>query len=161
MAANQYHFVTHWRVTGSADEVFALVNNEGLGYGGWWSAVYVKVEEVTKGDEAGVGQMVRFHSRGALPYSINWTSRRVELDRPRRVVFRAEGDFDGWAIWTVEQQGAEVVATLDWKLNAEKPLLRLLSPILKPLFEWNHHWAMRQGYEAIQRELGARRAQSA
>lgn len=160
MAANQYQFVTQWRLTGSVEDIFALVT-DGLGYARWWSAVYVKAEQVAPGDENGIGQTVRFLSKGALPYTITWTSRRTEREYLHRAVYRAEGDFDGWAIWTVEQQGAEVVATLDWRLNAEKPLLKLLSPILKPIFKWNHYWAMDRGYEAIQRELGARRSQTA
>ena len=31
----------------------------------------------------------------------------------------------------------------DWRIRANKPLLRYLSFIMKPIFSANHHWAMR------------------
>ena len=50
--------------------------------------------------------------------------------------------------------------TYDWRLRAEKPLLRNLSFLLKPLFEANHRWAMAQGEESLKLELARRRAAS-
>jgi hypothetical protein len=46
----------------------------------------------------------------------------------------------------------------DWRLRAEKPLLKSLSFLLKPLFRWNHGWAMARGEEGLRRELIRRRA---
>jgi hypothetical protein len=45
----------------------------------------------------------------------------------------------------------------DWRIRAEKPLLRWLSFVLKPLFEANHRWAMARGEECLVRELARRR----
>ena len=72
----------------------------------------------------------------------------------------ASGDFDGRGVWTFEQDGAFVDITYDWRLSAEKPLLRNLSFLLKPLFEANHRWAMAQGEESLKLELARRRATS-
>jgi hypothetical protein len=30
-----------------------------------------------------------------------------------------------------------------------KPLVRHLSPLLRPIFAWNHRWAMQRGQERI------------
>src|SRR5207249_4543352 len=54
--------------------------------------------------------------------------------------------------------GSVVDITYDWRLRAEKPLLRNLSFLLKPLFEANHRWAMAQGEESLKLELARRRA---
>jgi len=48
--------------------------------------------------------------------------------------------------------------TYDWRIRAEKPLLRWLSPLLKPLFAANHRWAMAQGERSLARELARRAA---
>ena len=66
----------------------------------------------------------------------------------------ATGDFDGRGEWTFVQDGAFVDITYDWRLRAEKPLLRNLSVLLKPLFEANHRWAMAQ--RRREPEAGAR-----
>jgi len=41
---------------------------------------------------------------------------------------------------------------------ADKPLLKSLSFLMKPIFAANHHWAMRQGEESLQLELARRHA---
>ena len=47
----------------------------------------------------------------------------------------------------------------DWRITAEKPLLRLFSPILKPIFGANHRWAMARGEESLRIELARRHGQ--
>ena len=41
---------------------------------------------------------------------------------------------------------------------ADKPLLRTLTPVLRPLFAANHHWAMAKGEESLRLELARRQA---
>src|ERR671915_76913 len=40
-------------------------------------------------------------------------------------------------------------ATLDWRPVVNKPLVRYLTPVLRPLFASNHYWTMRRGQEHI------------
>jgi hypothetical protein len=49
----------------------------------------------------------------------------------------------------------------DWRIRADKPLLRTLSFLLKPVFSANHRWAMAQGEASLKRELVRRHAGSA
>ena len=72
----------------------------------------------------------------------------------------ATGDFVGRGVWTFVQDGAFVNVTYDWRIRAEKPLLQTLSPVLRPLFEANHRWAMAQGEESLELEFERRRATS-
>jgi len=50
--------------------------------------------------------------------------------------------------WTFEQDGPCVAITYDWRIRADKPLLRRLSWLLKPIFEANHRWAMARAKRA-------------
>jgi len=54
-----------------------------------------------------------------------------------------------------------VNATYDWRITAGKPLLQTLSPLLRPLLESNHRWAMAQGEQSLRLELRRRRASDA
>src|SRR5262249_32343699 len=126
----------------------------------WWPSVYLAVEEIRPKDEHGLGQQVRLHTRGWLPYTIKWSLEVVESRYPNGFTIVADGDFDGRGVWTFEQDGAFVDITYDGRLKAEKPLLRSLSFALKPLFEANHRWAMAQGEESLKLELARRRATS-
>lgn len=67
---------------------------------------------------------------------------------PHSFSIEATGDFEGTGEWRLRQDGEFVDLTYDWKVPAEKPLLRALSFVLKPIFAANHRWAMRQGEPA-------------
>ena len=159
MSSNEYHFITRWRVQGTVDEVYDLVSHP-LDYSRWWPSVYLRIEELTPGDENGGGHRVRLHTKGWLPYTLQWESCSTEAIRPKRLAIRATGDFEGRGIWTLEQDDLFVNVDFDWKLKADKPLLRRLSFLLKPVFSANHRWAMQRGLESLQLELERRRATS-
>ena len=69
----------------------------------------------------------------------------------------ASGDFDGSGEWTIHAVDPSLTeATYVWAITATKPLLKYLSPLLRPLFEWNHRWAMSRGEESLREELKRR-----
>jgi uncharacterized protein YndB with AHSA1/START domain len=155
-AANEYHFTTRWRVKSSAEEAFEIISRPEE-FPRWWPDVYLRVIDLSAGDEHGVGRRVRFHTKGWLPYTLDWESTVVEVERPWRLAITASGDFVGRGVWTFEQDGDWVNMIFDWRLSAEKPLLRYLSSLLKPIFSANHRWAMARGRKSLEQEL-ARRA---
>jgi hypothetical protein len=156
-ASNDYQFVTRWRVRGRAEDVADLLEDF-VELPRWWPAVYLDARELERG-ENGVGQLVALHTKGWLPYDLHWCARVVENRHPRGFTIDATGDFLGRGAWTFEQDGDHVDIAFDWRLRAEKPLLRRLSFLLKPLFAANHRWAMARGEESLALEL-ARRASS-
>jgi len=159
VSSNEYHFVTHWRVEGTCGEV-ADVLGDPLDLPRWWPSVYLGVVELRPGDAKGLGRRVRLLTKGWLPYTLTWEFETIENRYPHGSTLVASGDFDGRGVWTFTQDGAFVDITYDWRLRAEKPLLRTLSFLLKPVFEANHRWAMAQGEQSLKLELARRRATS-
>jgi hypothetical protein len=106
---------------------------------------------------AGDGE-VEGPTRGALPYTLRWHFRVTESDFPHRFALEAWGDFRGRGEWRLRQDGPVVDVTYDWRVRAEKPLLRRLTWLLRPAFAANHRWAMRQGEASLRRELARRAA---
>jgi len=159
MSASEYHFVSRWRVEGTCGEVADVIGDP-LALARWWPAVYLAVEEVRPPDATGVGRRVRLHTRGWLPYTLRWEFEVVESRYPYGFALTATGDFNGRGVWTFAQGGPEVDITYDWRISAEKPLLRNLSFLLKPVFAANHRWAMAQGETSLALELARRRATS-
>jgi hypothetical protein len=156
MAFNDYHFVTVWQIPGDVEEVKRVIAN-GPDLARWWPSVYLDVQELEPGDEFGVGKVIDLYTKGWLPYTLRWRFRISEV-RQDGFTLEAYGDFVGRGIWTFAQDGPNVVITYDWKIRADKPLLRYLSPILKPIFKANHRWAMAKGEESLKLELARRRA---
>jgi hypothetical protein len=161
MALNDYHFITQWRVRATAQEVSDILNDaEGLVR--WWPSVYLNVKEIEPGDKNknGVGRLVDLYTKGWLPYTLRWQFRVIKAEPPHGFTIEALGDFVGRGIWTLVQDGEWLNVTYDWKIQAAKPLLRTLSPLLKPIFEANHLWAMRKGEESLKLELERRHAKT-
>lgn len=158
LPANDYHFVTEWRVDGTVEEVLAILRDaEALTR--WWPSVYLDVRETSPGDARGVGRCIALHTKGWLPYTLRWSFTVTEA-REDGFAIAPEGDFVGRGNWVLRQVGSQVAVTYDWRIRAEKPMLRRLSWLLKPIFRWNHHWAMARGEESLKLELARRRAKT-
>jgi hypothetical protein len=157
MSSNDYHFITPWRVEGDVGEVSDILE-DALALPRWWPAVYASVQELDAGEERGIGRVISLHTRGWLPYTLSWQFRMVESRAPFGFTLEASGDFAGTGIWRLEQEGGDVVVTYDWRIRADKPLLRRLSFLLRPVFSANHRWAMARGEESLRLELRRRRA---
>lgn len=159
MARNDYHFISKWKVEGTCGEVADILGDT-LSLTRWWPSVYLDVQELEPPDSRGVGRRVALITKGWLPYTLRWEFQVVESRYPHGFTIAASGDFDGRGAWFFEQAGPFVEITYDWRLSAEKPLLKSLSFALKPLFEANHRWAMARGEESLKLELLRRRATS-
>jgi hypothetical protein len=157
MASNEYHFITHWRVASTVEEVYDILGNAN-DLARWWPAVYLEVRVLNPGEKNGVGKIVSLYTKGWLPYTLRWQFRVTEADRPAGFSLEAWGDFTGRGIWKLMQDGDWVNVTYDWKIRADKALLRHLSWVLKPIFAANHRWAMDKGEESLKLEIARRHA---
>lgn len=156
---NHHHVVTTWRVQGTTGEVADILRNPAA-FARWWPAVYLSADELEPAGDRGLGQRVAVRTRGWLPYTLSWTFTVVESRYPERFVFDATGDVSGRGVWTLEQDGNWVVATYDWRVRVETPLLGALAPVVRPMLDANHRWSMAQGEESLRLELLRRRAAS-
>ena len=154
MATSDYHFITRWRIEGTLDEINNILNNA-LDLPRWWPSVYlaVKILEPAAPGSGGVGQVVGLYTKGWLPYPLKWNFKVPESRHLYGFTLVGEGDFVGRGIWTFEQEGNFVNIPYDWKIRADKPLLRNFSWLFKPIFSANHKWAMQQGEQSLKQEL--------
>jgi hypothetical protein len=167
MGFADYQFVTRWCVEATPAEVFRIIDDPPA-LPRWWPSVYLEVIEREPGDANGVGKVVDLLTKGWLPYTLEWRLVTLEKVPPTRIVLEARGDFVGRGVWTFAAAGEPRAGgkpitdvTYDWRIRAQKPLLRSLSWLLKPVFAANHRWAMARGEESLKLELLRRRATSA
>jgi uncharacterized protein YndB with AHSA1/START domain len=149
--AGEYVFVDEWDVDAPVEAVFATVADAST-YPEWWKPVYRSV--VTRG-EVGAGQTSDHYFKGKLPYTLRLHARMTEYEPPRRFRVEVDGDLRGTGVWTFAERDGKTHVRWDWTVFADKPLLRVLTPVLRPLFRWNHNWAVaraREGLEPYVRE---------
>ena len=157
--APEYAFLTTWRVRATPEEVFDVLADP-LALKRWWPSVYLDVKELKPGAPDSIGRVIGLYTKGWLPYTLRWNFTVTESTRPRGFKLTAHGDFEGTGVWTIRQDGDHVDATYDWRISAEKPLLRYGTLVLRPIFAANHRWAMARGLESLQLELRRRRGEA-
>ena len=98
-----------------------------------------------------VGRTSSQHFKGRLPYTLRTTSEIVRYEPPREFEVSVVGDLTGHGIWTLEpSEGGKVHVRFDWRVIADRPLLRYLTPVLRPLFRWNHNWSVKRAIEGLE-----------
>jgi uncharacterized protein YndB with AHSA1/START domain len=113
----------------------------------WWRPVYIDVES---DGPAELGKESRQHFKGRLPYHLNTRSVITQLDPPRTITAEVDGDLRGTGTWTLTPIADGTHVRFDWQVHADRKLLRTLTPVLRPLFRWNHNWAIARAMAGLE-----------
>jgi hypothetical protein len=159
MAINEYIFISEWKVKSGIQEVYDVIGGDAHDLARWWPSVYLDVKVHEPGDVNGVGKIVELYTKGWLPYTLRWKFEITETNEPHGFSLKTLGDFVGTGVWTFKQNAEFTDIVYDWRIRAEKGILKNLSFLLKPVFAANHQWAMKKGYESLLLELERRKVQ--
>jgi quercetin dioxygenase-like cupin family protein/uncharacterized protein YndB with AHSA1/START domain len=154
LASREYVFVDEWDVAAPPEATFAAIADART-YPSWWRPVYLDVE--AEGPPA-LGAVSHQHFKGRLPYHLRTRSRIVRLEPPRVVAAEVDGDLRGHGVWTLTPTAAGTHVRFDWRVHADRALLRLLTPLLRPAFRWNHNWAIARAIEGLEPYAAASRS---
>lgn len=141
-----YQFVDEWDVAAAPNAVFDAVA-DGRTYPQWWRPVYI---EVQSNGPPMVGTESHHHFKGRLPYHLHTRSSINAIDPPRTVTAEVDGDLRGRGVWTLTPAPGGTHVRFDWHVHADRKLLRVLTPVLRPLFRWNHNWAIARAKEGLE-----------
>jgi uncharacterized protein YndB with AHSA1/START domain len=147
LPSREYEFVDEWDVDAPRESVFAAIA-DARSYPTWWKPVYLEVES---SGEPEVGSESRQHFKGRLPYHLRTRSVITQLDAPYQIGAEVDGDLRGTGLWTltVNEDGSTHVR-FDWRVHADRLLLRLLTPVLRRALRWNHAWAIARAREGLE-----------
>ena len=145
--ASEYVFIDEWDVDAPQEAVFAALADAST-YPRWWKPVYIDVE-ADGPPEVGCTSKQAF--KGRLPYTLRTTSEIVRYEPPREFEVSVVGDLTGRGVWTLsEADDGRVHIHFDWRVIADRPLLRVLTPVLRPVFRWNHNWSVKRAIEGLE-----------
>ncbi len=146
VASREYEFVDEWDVAAPCESVFSAIS-DARSYPLWWKPVYVDVD--AEGEPA-VGKESRQHFKGRLPYHLHTRSRITRLEHPHVIAAEVDGDLRGYGVWTLTETATGTHVRFDWRVHADRALLRILTPVLRPAFRWNHAWAIARAKEGLE-----------
>jgi uncharacterized protein YndB with AHSA1/START domain/mannose-6-phosphate isomerase-like protein (cupin superfamily) len=145
--SREYAFLDEWHVAAPREAVFAALA-DARSYPLWWRPVYIEAEA---DGEPRVGAVSRQHFKGRLPYHLRTRSRITRLEPPCVITAEVEGDLRGRGNWTLSQtSGGGTHVSFEWIVHADRRLLRVLTPLLRPALRWNHDWAIARAIEGLE-----------
>jgi len=146
LAAREYVFVDEWDVAAPREAVFDALA-DACSYPVWWKPVYLDVES---DGEPEVGKASRQHFKGRLPYHLRTRSVITRLEPPHAIGADVDGDLRGTGLWTLtETDDGGTHVRFDWRVFADRPLLKVLTPVLRRALRWNHAWAIARAREGL------------
>jgi quercetin dioxygenase-like cupin family protein len=149
----EYLFVDEWDVAAPVESVFAVLA-DGRTYPEWWTPVYLGVES---DGPTGVGHTATQHFKGRLPYRLTTRTTTIRHEPPRLLEVDVTGDLRGRGTWTLTPRAAGTHVRFDWRVFADRPRLRVFTPILRPAFRANHAWAIARAREGLEPYAQSRR----
>jgi uncharacterized protein YndB with AHSA1/START domain len=152
--AREYVFIDEWDVDAPQERIFMALADSRT-YPDWWTPTYLEVQ--ADGPPA-VGVSAKHRFKAKLPYTLTTTSTITRLEPPREIEAHVDGDLRGRGIWTLTPTNGKVHVRFDWRVFADRPLLRILTPLLRPLFRWNHNVAIRRAMAGLEPYARARAA---
>jgi quercetin dioxygenase-like cupin family protein/uncharacterized protein YndB with AHSA1/START domain len=145
-SADEYVFVDEWEVAAPPEAVFELIADAST-YPDWWRPVYIDVE--TDGPPE-PGRTSKQHFKGRLPYTLRTESTITVYDPPHQVGADVVGDLRGRGLWTLTPDGDRTHVSFDWRVFADKTIVKVLTPVARPAFRWNHAWAIARAMEGLE-----------
>lgn len=151
--AAHFDLVSHWRFAAPRERVWqALTHPED--WPRWWSFVR-SVQTLRPGDADGLGSVRRIEWATRLPYDLVIEIESVEVLNQERLRARSRGQLRGEGLWLLHDEDGVTAVTYVWRVSLERRWMRVLAPLLAPLFRWNHAAVMRAGQEGLARHLRA------
>jgi uncharacterized protein YndB with AHSA1/START domain len=150
----EYSFLTTWEVDAPIQQVWAVIADSAR-YPEWWRYV-ASVEELSSGDEQGVGRTQRTRWTSALPYGFVFETRVERIEPPHLIELGASGELAGRGRWELSETAGGTRVRYTWQVRTTKPWMNLAAPLLRPAALWNHDVLMTEGGQALARRLGAR-----
>lgn len=149
----EYAFVDEWDAAAPPAAVFAVLADART-YPEWWRPVYL---DVTADGPPAAGAVAHQHFKGRLPYHLRTRSVIVGFEPPRRIEAEVDGDLRGRGVWTLTPTDAGTHVRFEWTVHADRRLLRVLTPFLRPVLRWNHNWAIARAITGLEPYAAARR----
>jgi Polyketide cyclase / dehydrase and lipid transport len=154
-AMDEYNFATVWTLDAPIEVVWdALVASER--WPEWWPYLD-RVVELAGGDSDGIGAIRHFTWHGSLPYTLAFDIMVTKIERPVHLEGVTSGDLEGVGRWTLAKKGeCSTRVQYDWNVRTIRPWMKMIAPLARWFFVWNHNRVMMAGGEGLAGYLRSR-----
>jgi len=147
-----YSLVSIWQLAAPIERVWEIIYDSAA-WPEWWPYV-ASVEELERGNAAGLGAVRRYTWKSRLPYRLAFELEVTRVERPFWLEGRTRGDLRGKGLWHLQSIDGTTRVRYEWSVTTTKTWMNLLAPLARPVFTWNHHAVMRAGGRGLADRLG-------
>lgn len=146
-----YCFQTVWRTPAATDRIWETLANY-ADWPNWWRGVQ-NVEVLRRGDETGVGTILRQQWRSRVPYTLVFDLEMLRIESKRMLEGRASGDLEGTCRWTFIPVNGGTEIRFDVNVRTGRWWMNLPIPFAPRVVRANFETIMRWGREGLARKL--------
>jgi carbon monoxide dehydrogenase subunit G len=150
-----YSFRMTWEFEAPVDGVWEMITNPEQ-----WPTVWKNcknVEKLRDPDANGVGGVQRFSMQTQLPYTLRFTVTSTRSEPPNVLAGDVSGQLQGTVRWELSQTSPEITTIrYFWEVEPTRAWMRAVSPLLRPVFVWNHRSMMRNAARGLSQMIDAR-----
>jgi hypothetical protein len=136
--AARYHFLSTYRFEGDPERVWEVIQAV-ESWPQWWSWLN-KVEVLRPGTtDIGLGAVYRYTVRAPAGYGFVYQTENVAVEPARRIDVVSSGEIVGRGRLAIESHSdGPLVVWFAWLVETPTLWMRILAPIARPMFTWNH-----------------------
>ncbi len=155
--ANYYEFLDRFEAPCDLETAWEYISKP-ENYPAWWGKIY---KEASKTMNADGTETMKVVVAGFLPYTLTIYNKTTLLKKPFVLHFDAWGDLQGKGVWKLEAlENGNTFVTFDWRVAADKAVIRWFSFLLKPLFRANHHFCIVEAEKGLRADLQRMKAEN-
>ena len=151
----EFSLDTVWKIPAPLDRVWACLIDT-ASWPVWWPYV-AAVEELAANDRSGIDDSRRYQWLTCLPYKLSLDIRLTRYEPCCLIDVEVSGDLKGYGSCRLaaEPSTSITVVCFKWNVRTCKPWMKRLSPLLRPVFIWNHNRVMQQGETGLIKYLNS------
>ena len=147
MSNTSYQVIEGWQLAAPLEAVWERIADL-RSYPRWWP----EFREMTILEKRG---HVSVHVKAPFPSKMRFELQTTRLDSPGTLEMQVNGDLNGYVRWMLEPVAGGTHLIFEGHLRADKLLLNVLAPIVRPLAAWNQTRMFRRGERGLRADLAA------
>lgn len=151
-SAASYRFQTVWWTPAAIEQIWEILATYAA-WPTWWRGIR-SVEVLRRGDDSGVGTVLRQGWRSLIPYTLTFDLEMLRIESRRLLEGRASGDLVGICRWTFSPVNGGTEIRFEVDVRTGRWWMNLPVPFASRIVRANFEAIMRWGRVGLAQKLG-------
>lgn len=151
-SSTNYSFQTVWWTPAAVEQIWETIASYSA-WPSWWRGIRY-VEVVRRGDESGVGTVLRQGWRSWVPYTLVFNLQMLRLESKRLLEGRTSGDLEGICKWMFAPVNGGTEICFEVNVRTGRWWMNLPIPFAPGIVRSNFETIMRWGRQGLEQKLG-------